>query len=146
MIKKTTSPPRKVAKKAVRKSAKKTSKKTEESEHLKDLIVEGMQEKKAKDIVCIDLRNIKNAVADFFVVCHADSRTHIDAIARSVEEYVFKKQGEDPIHTEGISNSEWVLLDYFSVVAHVFRQEQREFYGIERLWADAEIKRIASNY
>ncbi|MBK7852416.1 MAG: ribosome silencing factor [Bacteroidetes bacterium] len=138
MIKKTKSPSRKVTKKP--------SKKTDESVRMKDLIVEGMQEKKAKDIVCIDLRNLKNAVADFFVVCHADSRTHIDAIARSVEEFVYKKQGEDPLHREGMANSEWILLDYVNVVAHVFRQEQREFYGIERLWADAEIQRIASNY
>ncbi len=138
MIKKTKSPSRKVTKKP--------SKKIDESVRMKDLIVEGMQEKKAKDIVCIDLRNLKNAVADFFVVCHADSRTHIDAIARSVEEFVYKKQGEDPLHREGMANSEWILLDYVNVVAHVFRQEQREFYGIERLWADAEIQRIASNY
>ncbi len=138
MIKKTKSPSRKVTKKP--------SKKTDESVRMKDLIVEGMQEKKAKDIVCIDLRNLKNAVADFFVVCHADSKTHIDAIARSVEEFVYKKQGEDPLHREGMANSEWILLDYVNVVAHVFRQEQREFYGIERLWADAEIQRIASNY
>ena len=138
MIKKTKSPSRKVTKKP--------SKKTDESVRMKDLIVEGMQEKKAKDIVCIYLRNLKNSVADFFVVCHADSRTHIDAIARSVEEFVYKKQGEDPLHREGMANSEWILLDYVNVVAHVFRQEQREFYGIERLWADAEIQRIASNY
>ncbi|HNP48177.1 MAG TPA: ribosome silencing factor [Bacteroidia bacterium] len=138
MIKKTKSPSRKVTKKP--------AKKIDESERMKDWIVEGMQEKKGKDIVCIDLRNLKNAVADFFVVCHADSRTHVDAIARSVEEFVFKKQEEDPLHREGISNSEWILLDYVNVVAHIFRQEQREFYGIERLWADAEIQRIASNY
>ncbi|HRH67046.1 MAG TPA: ribosome silencing factor [Bacteroidia bacterium] len=138
MIQKTKSPSRKVTKKP--------AKKIDESVRLKDLIVEGMQEKKAKDIVCIDLRNLKNAVADFFIVCHADSRTHVDSIARSVEEFVYKAQGEDPLHREGITNSEWILLDYVNVVAHIFRQEQREFYGIERLWADAEIQRIASNY
>ena len=138
MIKKTKSPSRKVTKKP--------SKKTDESVRMKDLIVEGMQEKKAKEIVCIDLRNLKNAVTDFFIVCHADSRTHVDAIARSVEEFVFKKQGEDPLHREGMANSEWILLDYVNVVVHIFRHEQREFYGIERLWADAEIQRIASNY
>ncbi|MBL0065415.1 MAG: ribosome silencing factor [Bacteroidetes bacterium] len=124
----------------------KPSKKTDESVRMKDLIVGGMQEKKAKDIVCIDLRNLKNAVADFFVVCHADSRTHIDAIARSVEEFVYKKQGKIPFTAK-----EWrIQSGYCSIMsmcfAHVFRQEQREFYGIERLWADAEIQRIASNY
>ena len=125
---------------------KKKEKKIDLAEMTRDHIVLGMQEKKAKEIVCIDLRTIKNAVTDFFVVCHADSRTHIDAIAKSVEEIVFKMQGDEPMHKEGQTNSEWILLDYINVVVHIFRTEQRDFYGIERLWADAEIKRIASNY
>jgi len=137
MIKKK-SPKRKIVKKIVRKK--------NEEERLRDLIIDGMQEKKAKEIVSIDLRNIKNAVTDFFIICHADSKAHIDAIAKSVEEFVYKKQGESPFHREGQSNSEWILLDYLNVVVHIFRHEQREFYGIERLWADAEIQRIAGNY
>lgn len=138
MIKKKKAP----AKKAIKKSVLNL----DESEIIRDNIVEGMQEKKAKEIVCIDLRNIKNSVADFFVVCHADSSTHIDAIAKSIEEYVFKKQGEHPLNIEGKTNSEWILMDYFNVVAHIFQYEQRQFYGLERLWADAEIHKIASNY
>jgi ribosome-associated protein len=130
----------------VRKPGKKSIQKIDLSEIIRDNIVEGMQEKKAKEIVCIDLRNVKNAVTDFFIVCHADSKTHIEAIAKSVEEFVFKKLGEEPVHVEGKTNSEWILMDYFNVVAHIFRQEQRQYYGIERLWADAEIQRIASNY
>lgn len=129
-----------------RKIVKKTARKLNDEERLRNCIVDGMLEKKAKEIVCIDLRNIKNSVTDFFVICHADSKTHIDAIAKSVEEFVYKNEGEDPSHREGRSNSEWVLLDYLNVVVHIFRQEQREFYGIERLWADAEIQRIAGNY
>lgn len=138
MIKKKNSP--------VRKVAKKTASKTNESEILRDNIVEGMQEKKAKEIVCIDLRNIKNSVADFFIICHADSKTHIEAIAKSIEKFVYKSIGEEPLHVEGKTNSEWILMDYFNVVAHIFIQEQRQYYGIERLWADAEIEKIASNY
>jgi ribosome-associated protein len=137
MIKKK-SPTRKITKKSVRK--------VNEEERLRNYIVEGMQEKKAKEIVCIDLRNLKNSVADFFIVCHADSKAHIDSIAKSVEEFVYKKEGEEPFHKEGMSNSEWILLDYLNVVAHIFRKEHREFYGIERLWADAEIQQIAGNY
>ena len=129
-----------------RKIVKKNARKLNDEERLRNCIVDGMLEKKAKEIVCIDLRNIKNSVTDFFVICHADSKTHIDAIAKSVEEFVFKNEGEDPFHREGRSSSEWVLLDYLNVVVHIFRQEQREFYGIERLWADAEIQRIAGNY
>ena len=131
------SPARKITKKVL---------KIDSAEALQNAVVEGMQEKKAKEIVCIDLRSIKNAVADFFVICHADSKTHVDTIANSVEEFVFKKQKEEPYHREGYENSEWILIDYLTVVAHIFHKEQREFYGIERLWADAEIKRIAGNY
>ena len=133
MIKKTKSSPRKVVKKSVPKK--------DDTEILRDLIIDGMQEKKAKEIVSIDLRNLNNAVTDFFVICHADSKAHIDAIAKSVEEFVYKKRNEEPFHREGKHNSEWILLDYLNVVVHIFRQEQREYYGIERLWADAEIKK-----
>lgn len=129
-----------------RKVSKKNTKQPESNELMKNQIVSGMQEKKAKEIVCIDLRNIKNAIADFFVICHADSKTHVEAIANSVEDYVFNKIGEWPYHKEGTTNAEWVLLDYVNVVAHIFRHEQRDFYGVERLWADAEIQRIAGNY
>lgn len=125
---------------------KKTVRKLNDAERLKNYIVDGMIEKKAKEIVCIDLRTIKNAVADFFVICHADSKTHIDAIARSVEEFVYTKEGEEAFHREGNTNSEWILIDYLNVVAHIFRHEQREYYGIERLWADGEIQRIVANY
>ena len=136
MLKTKKSPSRKIVKKSI--------KIINETEQLKDNIVLGMQEKKAKEIVCIDMRNLKNAVADFFIVCHADSRTHIETIARSIEEYVFTKTKEDPLHKEGFTNAEWILLDYSNVVAHIFLKEKRNFYGIERLWADAEIQKIAS--
>ena len=134
----------KTKKTPARKVAKKISKVPDNTEQLKNDIVLGMQEKKAKEIVCIDLRNLKNSVADFFVVCHADSRTHIESIARSVEEFVFEKTGENPLHKEGQENAEWILLDYSNVVVHVFLKEKRDFFGIERLWADADIERIAS--
>ena len=78
MIKKTKSPTRKLVKKPIQK--------INDAELLRDLVIEGMQEKKAKEIVSIDLRNLKNSVADFFIICHADSKTHTDAIARSVED------------------------------------------------------------
>ena len=129
-----------------RKVLKKKSRKINADEELKNLVISGMQEKKAKEIVCIDLRNLKNAVADFFVVCHADSKTHVEAIADSVEEFVMEHTGEYPRNKEGIANAEWILLDYVNVVVHVFRHEQREFYGIERLWADADIQQIVSNF
>ena len=103
------------------------------SEKLSDVIVKGMQEKKASDIVVMDLRKIKNAVADFFVICSGNSDKQLDAISDSIDAEVFKKLKENPWHTEGKNNKEWMLLDYIDVVAHVFRKDRREFYALERL-------------
>ena len=105
-----------------------------------------MQEKKGQEIVSIDIRKFKNSFTDFFIICHAESHTHVSAIADSVEEIVFKKSGEWPMHREGRENAEWILLDYFNVVVHIFKKDRREFYGIERLWADGNIRAIAVNY
>ena len=114
------------------------------SETLSELIVKGMQEKKAADIVVMDLRKIKNAVADFFVICSGNSDKQLDAISDSIDSEVFKTLKENPRHTEGKNNKEWMLLDYIDVVAHVFRKDKRDFYALERLWGDAEITEIES--
>lgn len=113
------------------------------SEKLSEVIVKGMLEKKAADIVIMDLRKIKNAVADFFVICSGNSDKQLDAISDSIDAEVFKALKENPWHTEGKNNKEWMLLDYSSVVAHVFRKDLRNFYALERLWGDAEITEIA---
>ena len=110
---------------------------------LLDAIVQGMQDKKAKNITVINLSNLEHRVADYFVICDADSGTHVTAIADSTEESVMKKTGEKPYHSEGYQNSEWILVDYVNIVAHIFMRETREFYNIEALWADGEITNIA---
>ena len=112
------------------------------SEKLSDVIVKGMQEKKATDIVVMDLRKIKNAVADFFVICSGSSDKQIDAIADSIDEQVYKSLNENPWHIEGKNNKEWMILDYTNVVAHIFRKDRRSFYSLEKLWGDAEITEI----
>src|ERR1044072_5541735 len=114
------------------------------AEKLSDVIVKGMQEKKATDIVVMDLRKVKNAVADFFVVCSGNSDKQLDAITDSIDAEVFKALKENPWHIEGKNNKEWMLLDYIDVVAHVFRKDRRAFYALERLWGDADIKEIDS--
>jgi ribosome-associated protein len=111
--------------------------KDDDSKILCDTIVEGMQENKAKDIVVLDLRNIGNAVCDFFVICSGTSTTQVDGISSSVMRHTRKQLQEKPWSVEGKNNQEWVLMDYVSVVAHVFYQETREFYDLEDLWADA---------
>src|SRR6266550_1461821 len=95
-------------------------KKKQDSEKLAELVVKGMQEKKATDILVMDLREIKNAVADFFIICSGNSDKQLSAIADSVDEFVFKGANEKVWHMEGKNNKEWMLLDYITVVAHVF--------------------------
>jgi ribosome-associated protein len=112
------------------------------SEKLCDAIVKGMLEKKAANILVMDLRKVKNAVADFFVICSGGSDKQLDAIAESIDEEVYKAVKENPWHVEGKSNKEWMLLDYFDVVAHIFRKDRREFFALEKLWGDAEITEI----
>lgn len=99
-------------------------------------VIEGMIEKKAGNVVLMDLRKVHNAIADYFVICSGNSDTQIDAIAKSVEETVYKKTGQDPWNREGRQNREWILLDYVDVVVHVFQKEKRSFYDIESLWGD----------
>ena len=112
------------------------------SKKLSELIVKGMQEKKANDIVLMDLRKVKNAVADFFVICSGNSDKQLDAIADSVDTEVNKGLKENPWHIEGKNNKEWMILDYTNVVAHIFRKDRRSFYALEKLWGDAEITEI----
>lgn len=112
---------------------------------LTEAVIRGLQDRKAKDIKLMDLRGISGAVSDFFIVCHGESSTQVEGLARNVEQEVEKETGEIPAHIEGTKNAQWVLIDYISVVVHIFQPEQRSYYGIERLWADAEIRDIDSN-
>lgn len=114
------------------------------SEELSKVVVSGMQEKKAEDIVLMDLRKVKNAIADYFIICSGNSDTHIDAISESIEKEIHKINRENPWHREGKDNKEWVLLDYVNVVAHIFKKDRREFYALEELWGDALIEEIAT--
>lgn len=111
------------------------------SEQLSQVVVKGMQEMKAEDVVVMDLRKVDNAVADFFVICSGNSDTHIDSIAESVDKEVSSIDGQNPWHREGYNNKTWVLLDYVDVVVHVFSDSKREFYALESLWGDAKITR-----
>lgn len=109
---------------------------------LLESIIEGMKEKKAKNITILDLNKIENKVCDFFVICDADSKTHVNSIADSIEDTVLKLANEKPYHAEGHQNGEWILIDYINIVVHVFLKEMRDYYNIESLWGDAEFKII----
>lgn len=133
--------PAKVAPKEIQKTTPKLVK--NETQLLADAIVEGILEVKGRNISVLDLKGIHNRVCDYFIICQADSNTQVNAIAGSVEEMVKKLTGERPYRKEGFENSEWILVDYVTVVVHIFQTQIRNFYNLESLWADAEVTEIA---
>ena len=99
--------------------------------------VQAAQDKKALDIIVLDLRKA-GGFTDYFVICTGLNARQINAIADGVRETLKNDHGERPSLAEGVEKSEWVLLDYFNFVVHVFSRDCRAFYGLERLWGNAE--------
>lgn len=102
-------------------------------------IVEGIQEKKGKSIIHVDMSGIEYAAAQGFVICNGNSSMQVDAIADSIREYVEEKTGVRPYNYDGYQNSEWIVIDYGTIYAHVFLPDVRERYRLEQLWNDAKI-------
>lgn len=100
-------------------------------------IIHAIQEKKGENIVSLDLRKIPEAVADFFIICQANSNTQLKAIADFIEEDVKTKCMEVPYKHEGRQAQQWILIDYVNVVVHVMLPEPRKFYQLEEMWSDA---------
>jgi len=118
--------------------------KVKESDELINAIIEGIQRKKGHDIIKIDLTKINHSECNYFIICHGNSNTQVDAIAHSVEDTVEELTGDTAWHKDGYKNSIWVLLDYADIMVHVFQHDAREFYNLENLWADAKIENINS--
>ena len=109
---------------------------------LVNALVEGILEKKGEEILVLDLKKLPHAMADYFIICEASNERQVNAIADQLEREVRKKIKEKPWHVEGKENLEWVLIDYFNVVVHIFKKETRKFYALEDLWADGEIVKL----
>lgn len=103
---------------------------------LVDAIIEGIRRKKGVEIINIDLKVINNTECDNFIICHGNSNTHVDAIARSVEECVEELLKEPAWHRDGFANAQWILLDYIDVMVHIFQEPYRRLYDLEELWGD----------
>ncbi len=114
----------------------------DKSDILVRVIIQGMLDNKAKEIVSMNLKEIETAVCDYFIICNGTSNTHISSIANSVIDETTKSLKDKPFNKEGLENGEWILLDYGNVVAHVFQKKTRDFYNIEKLWGDADIEYI----
>jgi ribosome-associated protein len=111
------------------------------TEDLLDKIIKGIQDKKGIEVITLNISKIENSICDYFVICHGTSSTHVDAIIDSIEQKVKKELNEKPFHKEGLDNLTWVLIDYSSIIIHVFQKEYRDFYNLEDLWADAPQKK-----
>jgi ribosome-associated protein len=108
------------------------------AEALKNAVTALIQDKKGKSIICLDLREIPEAITDYFIICHGDSTTQVKAIAGHIADEVWNRTGVKPLHTEGTNFGEWALIDLGEVIVHVFIREKREFYQLEDLWHDAK--------
>lgn len=116
--------------------------KTIENEQIVEKIVEGIQERKGKDIVVVNMQKLKDAPCSYFVICEGDSNVHVNAVALSIKDFVQKQINIKPFAADGFENCEWIAMDYGQIIVHVFQHATRMFYDIEHLWEDAELQRI----
>jgi ribosome-associated protein len=107
---------------------------------LSELAARAAIDKRAADVVILDLTKL-TIVCDFFVIATARNPIHSRAVVDGINERL-RDEGRRPTHTEGLAAGKWVLMDYGDVVVHVFVQEERQYYDLERLWADAKVKQL----
>jgi len=112
------------------------------SDILKNTIIESIEDKKGEGITIIDLKNVGDAIADYFIICEADNKPQVRAIGENIAYHVKTELAEMPLSIEGMQNLEWVLVDFFDIVVHVFYHEKRAFYNIEELWSDGNIEHL----
>lgn len=113
-----------------------------ETKELAKQIIEAIQEKKGSRIVVADLSGIPDTICKCFVICQGNSPTQVEAIAGSVSDYVREHTSLKPIGVDGLRNASWIAMDYNDIFVHIFLPEEREFYDLEHLWADAELTQI----
>ena len=116
-----------------------------EKKLLIEKVIKAIQDTKGEDIKLLDLTKIENSAADYFIICSANSNTQVNAIAGNIEKKVRNELKNRPWHVEGTENAMWILVDYISVVVHIFQKHIREFYDLEDLWSDAQITSIDEN-
>lgn len=107
-----------------------------------DIIIEGIREKKGRNIVVADLRTIPTASTDAFVICTAGSPAQADSIVDSIENFARTRLGEHPSAIAGRANAQWIAMDFGNVMVHIFLPDTREYYDLEHLWDDAAITQL----
>ena len=117
-------------------------KKTASAKEVIEQIIEGIQDKKGKEIVIVDMLKLGNSICDYFVICQGNSPTQVSAITDSIEDTVRVNCGRKPYAVDGLRNAQWVTMDYGDILVHIFLPDTRKFYDIEHLWADATVTTI----
>lgn len=116
----------------------------DQTEELVKTIVEGLQEKKGKNIVTVDLTQLPGTICQYMVICEGNTPTQVSALSDSVWDFARRKAGEKPLSIDGVQHAEWIGMDYGTVLVHIFIPERREFYNLETLWSDAKLTSIAN--
>lgn len=116
----------------------------DQTEALVQTIVEGLQEKKGKNIVTVDLTRLPGAICQYMVICEGNTPTQVSSLSDSVWDFARREAGEKPLSVDGAGRAEWIGMDYGTVLVHIFLPERREFYNLENLWSDAKVSRIAN--
>ncbi len=101
-----------------------------------EVIISAVRDKKAKGVISLDMRGVDGAICDWFVICNADSTTHVESVSVEVEDKLLELNGQKPIRVEGRQNGYWVVMDYGDVMVHIFLTEARDYYRLEDLWGD----------
>lgn len=114
----------------------------QEAKALVKSIIKGIQEKKGKNIVTIDLTELPGVICKYMVICEGNTPNQLSSLYDSVSEEVRKDIGEKPISTVGVRNAQWIGLDYGTVLVHLFLPDLRDYYNLEHLWEDSKIERI----
>jgi iojap-like ribosome-associated protein len=105
-------------------------------------LVEGLQEKKGKNIVTVDITQLSGAICQYIIICEGNTPTQVSALSDSAWDSARKNAGDKPLSVDDKSGSVWIGMDYGTVIVHIFTPEQRAFYDIENLWEDSKITRI----
>lgn len=106
---------------------------------LNDLIINSIQDVKGINVVKLDLRTLHDAPVDYFIVCEGESRVQVKAIANNIMSRLKHEARTIPSNKEGMQNANWICLDYFYTIVHVFYKETRQFFQLEDLWSDAKV-------
>ena len=114
------------------------NKQKKEAKILAEIAVKAIQSKKGRQITMIDFDGVEGSLFEYYVLCTANSPSHVDALADETEKQIKEITGISPRRVEGLQNCQWVLLYYFDVVIHIFLAETREFYNIEAMWKDVK--------